>query len=83
MIRMVLPADAVPDIRQEAVRLQFLESSIFTLEHVLRDMRGLWDLFQVLTRPDPSRILRPPDPGCKGQTYVSTPGRERGNHCWR
>lgn len=49
MIRLVLPADAVPDIRQEAIRLQFRESGIFTLEHVLRDMRGMWELFQSLT----------------------------------
>jgi hypothetical protein len=45
MIRLVLPADAVPDIRQEAFQLQFFESSIFTLEHVLRGMRGVWELF--------------------------------------
>ena len=49
MIRLVLPADAVPDIRQEAFQLQFFESSIFTLEHVLRGMRGVWELFQALT----------------------------------
>lgn len=71
MIELVLPADAGLSNRQEAVWLQLHGSSIFTMEHVIRDMRGVWDLFLNPTRPYPSRILRPPNPGHKGQTYVS------------
>jgi hypothetical protein len=71
MIELVLPVDAEPSIHQEAVRLQLHESSIFTMEHVLCDMRGAWELSQDSTRPYPSRILRPPGPEHKGQTYAS------------
>jgi len=70
-------------IRQEAVRLRLHGSSIFTMEHVLRDMRGVWGLFQDPARPTPSRIFRPRVPGRKGQTYASPIGRERGNRGWR